>query len=137
MGLGDLPGGAFRSEAYGASADGSVIVGRGTTDNGDEAFIWTEDSGMERFLDVLVLNGAIGLTDWILREATAISADGQWVVGYGINPLGHTEAFLANIAPVPVPAAVWLFGSALGSSGTAAAEASHRRSLNSRPVAER
>jgi probable HAF family extracellular repeat protein len=33
IGLGDLPGGGFRSVAYGVSADGSVIVGQAQPDN--------------------------------------------------------------------------------------------------------
>ena len=69
---------------------------------------------MQRLLDVLIANGVSGLTGWTLTRATGISADGNWIVGYGQNPSNQTEAFLANIAPVPVPAAVWLLGSALG-----------------------
>ncbi len=38
--LGDLPGGTFFSLANGVSADGSVVVGRGTSALGSEAFIW-------------------------------------------------------------------------------------------------
>ena len=119
-GLGDLAGGTFDSLANGVSADGSVVVGYGAgTSGGYEAFLWTSDGGMKGLLDVLVANGATGLPGWTLYNATGISADGQWVVGNGINPLGKEEAFLANIAPavVPVPPAVWLFGSALGLMG--------------------
>jgi len=39
-----------------------------------------------------------GLDNWELREAASISADGQWVVGTGINPSGLREAFLANVS---------------------------------------
>ena len=45
-GLNDLPGGVFDSEARATSADGSVIVGRGTSNRGDEAFRWTPSTGM-------------------------------------------------------------------------------------------
>jgi probable HAF family extracellular repeat protein len=38
--LGDLPGGNVSSTATGVSGDGSVIVGRSTSDNGGEAFRW-------------------------------------------------------------------------------------------------
>ena len=44
--LGDLSGGAFRSTALGVSNDGSVVVGRGESSSGQEAFIWTADTGM-------------------------------------------------------------------------------------------
>ena len=124
-GLGDLPGGSFYSVAIDVSADGSVVVGSGSivypveddVPPGDAAFIWTADGGMEQLFDVLVARGATGLTGWTLATANAISADGQWIAGTGYNPLGQTEAFLANIAPVPIPPAVCLFGSALGVMG--------------------
>ncbi len=98
------------------SADGSVVVGSSFNSLGMEEnpFLWTQATGMERLLDVLIANGALGLSDWTLVRAIGISADGQWVVGFGTNPSGFNEAFLANIAPVPIPAAVWLFGSGLG-----------------------
>lgn len=115
-GLGDLPGGDFRSTATSVSADGSVVVGNSSGGDVDEAFIWTETKGMERLFDVLVENGATGLTGWHLNNVR-ISGDGKWVVGWGINPAGETQAFLANISPVPVPPAVYLFGSALGLMG--------------------
>lgn len=51
-----------------------------------------------------------GGTGWTLTEATAINDQGQ-IVGYGINPNGLTRGFL--LTPVPVPAAVWLFGAGL------------------------
>ncbi len=70
--------------------------------------------GMERLQDVLLANGATGLTGWTLEIANGISADGRWVVGAGTNPSGYREAFLAVLQPVPLPAAAWLFGSALG-----------------------
>jgi len=115
VGLGDLPGGPFRSLALGVSADGNVVVGWSMIAlMGSEAFVWTQANGMERLIDVLMANGATGLTGWTLESAQAISANGQWVVGFGTNPVGASEAFLANITPVPIPAAVWLFGSALG-----------------------
>lgn len=98
-GLGDLAGGIFDSSANGVSADGSVVVGQGTTASGSEAFIWTAGGGMERLLDVLLAGGATGLTGWTSLEATAISADGQWISGYGTNSQGQTEAFLADISP--------------------------------------
>jgi probable HAF family extracellular repeat protein len=52
VGLGDLPGGDFQSSASAASADGSVVVGTGrssgafNTEVGQEAFRWTQATGM-------------------------------------------------------------------------------------------
>jgi probable HAF family extracellular repeat protein len=72
MGLGDLPGGSFESSALDVSADGSVIVGYGTSANGQEAFRWTAQTGMI----------SLGL-----GRATAVSGDGSAVVGT------NTDAF--------------------------------------------
>jgi probable HAF family extracellular repeat protein len=44
--LGDLPGGAFASGAFDVTADGSVVVGVGTSASGGEAFRWTAEEGM-------------------------------------------------------------------------------------------
>ena len=41
-------------------------------------------------------------TGWTLWSATGISADATTIVGYGANPSGQTEAWLANIS-VPEP----------------------------------
>jgi len=46
VGLGDLPGGSFSSYADGVSANGSVVVGYGNSANGNEAFRWTQGTGM-------------------------------------------------------------------------------------------
>lgn len=101
MGLGYLPGREAESRANAVSADGSVVVGQSQADTSSstsEAFIWTQGNGMQSLRDVLIANGATGLDNWELREATGISADGKWVVGSGINPAGFNEAFLANIS---------------------------------------
>jgi len=45
-GLGDLPGGAAASYATAVSAAGNVIVGWSLSEQGDEAFRWTRDSGI-------------------------------------------------------------------------------------------
>jgi uncharacterized membrane protein len=115
-GMGFLAGGGGFSQALGVSADGSTVVGISDTAAlaPAEAFVWTEANGMQRLFDVLVANGATGLSGWVLLGATGISADGSRIVGYANNPLGQTEAFLADITPVPIPAAVWLFASSLG-----------------------
>lgn len=114
-GLGFLAGGVPQSFANGVSANGLRVVGDGGTGAGTEAFIWEPTAGgMLRLFDVLIAQGATGLTGWTLQRATGISDDGNTIVGTGINPLGFTEGF---VAVIPVPPAVWLFGSALGVMG--------------------
>jgi len=125
VGLGDLPGGNFSSSALGVSGDGSVVVGEGNSEIGDEAIVWTAGSGMRRLADVLIERGVTGLSGWTLRSAQHITADGKIVVGYGINPSGQQEAFLANIfSPTfsDVPADYWAhsFIEALADSGITA-----------------
>jgi probable HAF family extracellular repeat protein len=160
VGLGDLPGSSFQSEANAVSADGSIIVGYGISDSGwegfrwtstggmvgigslcadctttpldvsadgsvivgmsqadlddDDAIFWTDDAGWQLLYDVLLANGATGLSGWTLTQANAVSADGRWIAGWGYNALGQEEAFLADIAPVPLPAVGWLLAPAFG-----------------------
>lgn len=104
VGLGDLPGGSVRSIAFDVSADGSVVVGIG--DSGiPDSFVWTAASGMLNLRDVLAAGGATGFENWTSLYVNGISGDGSTVVGYGRNPNGQDEAFVANIN-VPEPAAV-------------------------------
>jgi len=118
--LGVLPGQTFGG-AVAVSGDGSVVVGASAGGPGDiygrggaRAFVWTAQAGMWSLFDVLVSHGVTGLEGWRLTSAIDISSDGQWVVGDAFDPLGRQVAFLANISQVPIPAAAWLFGSALG-----------------------
>jgi probable HAF family extracellular repeat protein len=103
QGLGDLPGGYFDSWAWAASADGAVIVGTSLTALNNEAFIWDVAHGMRRLKDVLETEYGLDLTDWILEYATAISPDRRAVVGWGINPSGWREAWLAILPPPILP----------------------------------
>jgi probable HAF family extracellular repeat protein len=96
VGLGDLPGGGVHSNAIGVSADGSVIVGWGTTDQGQRAFIWDEANGMRSLEDVLINIYGIDLTGWTLTNAYDISADGMTIVGEGSN-MGDSEAWVATV----------------------------------------
>ena len=100
VGLGDLAGGSFYSRARGVSADGSVVVGRGSSASGTEAFVWDETNGMRGVMQVLMDQG-IDMTGWSLTEARGVSADGLTIVGYGTNPLGQEEGWIATIVPEP------------------------------------
>jgi probable HAF family extracellular repeat protein len=89
VGLGDLPDGGFNSSARAVSADGSVVVGRGRTALGDEAFRWTQDGGMVGLGDLP--GGAFD------SFALDVSADGSVVVGRGHSASGQ-EAFIWDAA---------------------------------------
>jgi probable HAF family extracellular repeat protein len=73
VGLGDLPGGFFSSQASAVSADHRTVVGMSSIERGNEAFRWSEATGM------------VGLgylfNDFKFSHATGVSADGSTVVG--------------------------------------------------------
>ncbi len=75
VGLGDVAGGGFFSDAYDVSADGSVVVGRSAGPNPFiySAFRWTAETGM------LALPSAAGGA--IPDIASAVSGDGNVIVG--------------------------------------------------------
>ena len=98
VGLGFLPGGFVASRATAVSADGSVIVGVSVTEPQlNEAFIWDSVAGMRNLREVLIKQGVTNVVDWTLNNATAISADGQTLVGSGTNPNGDLEAWIATL----------------------------------------
>jgi probable HAF family extracellular repeat protein len=77
------------SAAWSCSADGSVVVGKSYNTQGkdDKAFLW-QNGTMTAVPD---LSG--GKT---MNEATAISPDGQYIVGWGTTAAG-TEAYIYNV----------------------------------------
>jgi uncharacterized membrane protein len=92
--------GPFTSVANGISQDGSIIVGRQSfTSSLDEAFVWDADNGLQN-LRLLLASRGVNLAGWRLDEATGISPDGSTVVGFGTNPSGQTEGWVA-VLPEP------------------------------------
>jgi hypothetical protein len=53
---------------------------------------------MQLIQNVLAADG-IEITGWTLEEATGISADGTTIVGYGVDPNGQTQAWIAHVQP--------------------------------------
>jgi probable HAF family extracellular repeat protein len=89
--------------------DAGIIVGWAHNADGAKRAIVSYDGG-ETIID---LNDLVGsLEGWdSLDEAYDINENGQ-IVGYGTLSTGERGAFVLSV--VPIPAAVWLFGSALG-----------------------
>ena len=103
-GLGHLPGDS-QSSARAVSADGSLVFGQ----SGGDAFIWDAVNGMRSLEDVLEIEYGLNLFGWELSLAESSSADGTTIVGYGTNPDGHSEAWLARMTtPIPEPSSLLL-----------------------------
>ncbi|MEX2308600.1 MAG: SUMF1/EgtB/PvdO family nonheme iron enzyme [Pirellulales bacterium] len=81
MGLGDLPGGNFNSEASGVSDDGSVVVGWSSPGLTTQAFRWTQSTGMV----------ALGPGLTVGSRANDVSADGSVVAGRRVRSGGHAR----------------------------------------------
>ena len=103
--LPDVTGGAAPLSATGISADGSTIVGELAPTG---AFIWDAAHGTRELGQVLQDVYGLDLAGWSLRNTYSISADGLTVIGWGVNPDSHIEAFVAHL-PEPGTLALLIF----------------------------
>jgi probable HAF family extracellular repeat protein len=88
----------INSLAWDVSDDGDTIVG--LAGSGKGAVIWRSGLEMTPLQDILIAAG-VDLNGWTLESATGISGDGRKVVGFGINPDGNREAWLADLKGLP------------------------------------
>lgn len=94
---------------------GLVVTPGGGAPNGD----WSFDSNLfapTEFLIVLKAASSPGYAVWLFDGATAASDAGTWLVAWTNNngkprDLSHLSIYAPTV--IPVPAAVWLFGSGL------------------------
>lgn len=122
------PLGAGGSQAWDVSADGSVVVGDAPLAGDIVPTIWDESHGMRNLVDVLVELGlGSAMAGWSLEQAIAVSADGLTVTGWGYNPAGDEEAWVAHLGqpslveiPTASNAALALFGVLLAVAGLVA-----------------
>jgi probable HAF family extracellular repeat protein len=98
VGLGFLPGRTF-SVAFAVNGDGTVVVGGriNATGPSDEAFRWTQTDGMKSVQALLTARG-VSTTGWTLTSAKGVSADGQVIVGFGTDPNGQEEGWIARLS---------------------------------------
>jgi uncharacterized membrane protein len=109
-----LDAGDFGSRVWSAN-DGDVLVGYSQIASGADnrrAFVSFDGTNIVDLNSLVDLSGT-GLDS--LNEALDINENGD-IIGYGITSTGEERAFKLTTA-VPVPAAVWMFGSALGMLG--------------------
>jgi uncharacterized membrane protein len=91
-----------------------IVVGYSRTNlYASEAFVWTgnavleeeeDDIGyfydLEYILTKLGVGEASGMgSDWVLNQATGISAAGDRIIGWGVNPEGGSEAWIVTGYP--------------------------------------
>ena len=109
-GLGPCPAEVLLARAADASGDGSVVVGPDRIATFPAtSFIWDEQHGCRTLSDALTNEFGLDLSGWFLISATGISDDGRTIVGYGQNPQGDREAWMAVIQPsVPLVPALGL-----------------------------
>ncbi|MGZ0077116.1 hypothetical protein [Methylomonas sp. YC3] len=98
----------YSSEALGINNAGQAVGYFGDNFGGSKRAFVTLNGVMTDLNTLIAAN--IG---WTLMTAYDVNNSGQ-IVGVGIAANGVQRAFLLNpIAAVPIPAAIWLFGSAL------------------------
>lgn len=120
VGIGDHSGPPSGSVAYGASADGAVVVGTAVLNSGgQQAFRWTEATGM------IGLGVIGGLPGNVYSHANAVSADGSVIVGNSgpVNLSNSARAFrwtqATGIVDIGLPAnTVQAFASDVSADGS-------------------
>ena len=97
--LGDAVDGFFppASYAFGASDDGNVIVGRSGAFPMFFATVWTPQTGMVRLDDYAAAHGVAIPPGWSLMTATAVSADGLSIGGWGVDANSALNSFVIDL----------------------------------------
>jgi uncharacterized membrane protein len=98
--LGTLPGDNY-SVATSMSADGAVVVGASSATSAapapmNRAVLWDEARGMSA-IETLLEAADVDLTGWRLSHASGISMNGKVVTGWGTNPSGAVESWIARL----------------------------------------
>ncbi len=83
------------------SRNGRTIVGSAGGIGSGEAFVWDGDGEPQPLRQILTDDCHLNVTDWKLSGATDVSNDGRTIVGFGINPKGTSEGFVAYLGPPP------------------------------------
>ena len=98
-------------DVFGISDSGHHAIGYASTSQGQTAVLWDIQS-REAFLieDLLFSDGFdIEALGWSSIASVGISGDGLTILGYGNRTEGGYESWAATLAPVPLPAGIYLF----------------------------
>lgn len=100
----------------GSDAGDIMVVGSSASNNfASEAFVWhgnavvdDDEIGYLYDLEYIITKTGAGEdssmgSEWILNEATGVSAAGDRIVGWGTNPEGGTEAWVVTGFPFDTP----------------------------------
>jgi uncharacterized membrane protein len=102
------------SSAFDVSANGSTVTGVYVDATGSHAFIWSAATGIRDVKQLLLSLGLTSVANWNLINAQSISADGTTMAGFGIDPAGNQEGWVATIpgcgTAVPVFMGMWMVG---------------------------
>lgn len=98
--LGVLPDkGNYTAQLYRTSKNGDIIVGYYLDNHAKEkGFIWTQTHGLHDLQYAMESVWGLDLNGWTLVAATDVSDDGSTIAGWGTNPAGNTEAWIARIS---------------------------------------
>ena len=89
--------------------DVTILVGERYASPDFPAVIWDEANGLRSLEEMLEIDLGLDLGGWTLWSPTDISSDGTIIVGYGTNPLGRSEGWVAVI-PEPCSLALLAVG---------------------------
>jgi len=94
------PAGLPYTIANAVSNNGSIIVGCATASTtagtGDQAVMWNSQHVPKTIASIAAKDG-ISIAGWTLTCATSVSAGGKTIVGNGIDPDGHNQAWLLQL----------------------------------------
>jgi len=94
------PAGLPYTIANAVNEHGTIIVGCATasTTQGvdDQAIMWN-NKGVPKTIAAIAAQNGLSTTGWTLTCATSVSASGKTIVGNGIDPDGHNEAWILQL----------------------------------------
>jgi uncharacterized membrane protein len=105
----------FFGEASGfaVSEDGNIVVGASGFGFNREAVVWTPATGMVLLADYLADQGVVVPAGWTLTTATAVSANGKVIAGWGVNGPDFAS-FLVDLNEDATQATVTAHGTVIG-----------------------